>query len=399
MSHNSINPSINVHKFSVKLGKDQFELVTKPGLPDWDLVCPSTQLLAEYAAVNPTDSVLLYGCHQGALGAYLARNLLQGQLSITDTNYTALEITQQTLSANNIPIESVNILTDIDLPQELFQYFHVVILQIPKGRLLARRWLVQSYNALASGGNLYIAGSNHAGIQSVIKDAQALFGTERILAYKKGNRIARLIKNTGDGSLPDWAQSPGIDPNTWVEYSIPLSNHTFHIHSLPGVFSFDHLDEGTRMLLNVTHVPPGAKVLDVGCGYGIIGLVAAVQGASLVHMIDNNLLAIKSCHQNIALNHITNAEAIAGDLLYPIGSNTYDLILSNPPFHADHAVDYQIARAMIKQSFQALNPGGRMIIVANRFIRYDHLINEIFGNISILTESGKFHVLSGLKSS
>jgi 16S rRNA (guanine1207-N2)-methyltransferase len=54
---------------------------------------------------------------------------------------------------------------------------------------------------------------------------------------------------------------------------------------------------------------------------------------------------------------------------------------------------------MIKQSFQALNPGGRMIIVANRFIRYDHLINEIFGNISILTESGKFHVLSGLKSS
>ena len=83
----------------------------------------------------------------------------------------------------------------------------------------------------------------------------------------------------------------------------------------------------------------------------------------------------------------------------PIGINKYDLILSNPPFHTGHAVDYQIAQAMISQSFQALNPGGQMIIVANRFIRYDRLIKEIFGNVSSLSESGKFHVLSGLKSS
>ena len=248
-------------------------------------------------------------------------------------------------------------------------------------------------------GVVYTLPANNSGIQSAVKDAQGLFGPGRILAYKKGNRVAEFVKKLADTPQPGWALAPGIASCTWVEFTIPFSNHTFHIRSLPGIFSFDHLDEGTDMLLRTIDIPAGARVLDVGCGYGIIGLYAATQGAGSVHLTDNNLLAVAACTETIARNRITNAEVFTGDLLGSIGSYQYDLILSNPPFHAGHAVDYQIAHSMINQSFQALNPGGQMIIVANRFIRYDRLIKEIFGNISILAESGKFHVLSGLKSS
>jgi len=389
-------PYEQIRQISLVLGKEPINIVTKPGLLDWDRLSPSTELLGEYSNFRPTDSVLLFGCHQAALVVFLARNLSGDKLWVTGHDAVAFEMARRTLSVNKI--STVRFLTDIDIPESLYHKFNAVLLQNPKGRLLARRWLLQAQLALVDGGSLYIAGANQAGIQSVIKDAGKLFGAVNILGYKKGNRVARLIKKLDDPPLPDWVHIPGIAPGIWVEFTITLSNHTFNIRSLPSVFSFDHLDEGTKMLLSATTTPPGARVLDVGCGYGIIGLHAAVQGAGVVHLIDNNLLAVSSCRQTITLNNIPNAEVYVGDLLDPIGSNKYDLILSNPPFHTGHVVDYQIAQAMIDQSYQALNPEGQMIIVANRFIRYDHLIKTIFGNVSTLAESGKFHVLSGLKS-
>lgn len=387
----------NYREFSVKLGQEQICLVTNPGLPEWRLAAPSIQLLADHASLNPTAVVLLFGYHLGVLGVYWSRNLPKCQLSITDDNYSVLEMTRMTLESNEI--FSVNLQTDIDLPEKLYQKYNAVIIQIPKGRQLARRWLVQAYNALVEGGNLYLAGANQSGIHSVIKDAHELYGSGRILAYKKGNRIAHFQKRTNDGPQPDWALSPGIAPHTWVEFSIPLPGHSLHILSLPGIFSCDHLDAGTELLLSVLQTPPGARILDIGCGNGIIGLYAAIQGAGRVDLVDNSLYAAAACRETINLNCITNAEVFTGEFLSPVNPNKYDLILSNPPFHSGHAVNYHFAQAMVSQAHQALNPGAQVVIVANRFIRYDRLIKEIFGNVSILAETGKFHVLCGLKSS
>jgi 16S rRNA (guanine1207-N2)-methyltransferase len=382
-------------QFSVNLCNKAIQVTSKPGLPDWDQLLPSTQLLADYPKLLSTERVLLFGCHNGALGVSIARHLTLGRLSITDNNFIALEMTRKTLAANNI--SSTNLITEIDLPYNGTHSYDVVYIQIPKGRKLTRRWLLQAFQALVPGGYLYISGSNRAGIQSSIKDGMELFGNGRILAYKKGNRISQFVKQPDASSLPSWALAPGIYPHTWFEFSITLSDQCYQIHSLPGVFSFDHLDAGTQMLFSVSNVKPGSSVLDVGCGYGLIGLYASIQGARWVDLVDNDLLAISSCKETLSINKIMNAAVLAGDLLGPIGLKKYDLILSNPPFHAGQAVDFQIAEAMIRQSYQALNPDGQMTIVANRFIPYDRLINEIFGNVSCLIESGKFRVLSGNK--
>ena len=381
----------------MNLGQLSVKVVSKPGLPDWDQLPPSTELLAQYPKLHPTDHILLFGCHHGALPVVLAHSVPDGQLFLTDNNSTALEMTRMTLNANNIT--SAIFLADADIPRTLDRKINRVFIQNPKGRKLARRWLLQANQVLDLGGDCYLAGSNQSGIQSVIKDAQGLFGDGYIQAYKKGNRLAHLVKKSANFPLPEWANIPGIAPGTWVEFSITLSNHTYHIHSLPGVFSYDHLDVGTSILLSVANIPVGARVLDVGCGYGIIGMFAAVNGASWVDFVDNDLLAVASCKESLALNGITNASIFAGDLLDSIDPNKDDLILSNPPFHAGQGVDYQIAEAMITQAYHALNVGGKIIIVANRFIRYDHQIQAIFGNISYLAETGKFHVLSSVKSS
>jgi 16S rRNA (guanine1207-N2)-methyltransferase len=396
MNGKTSQPYEQGNHFSMKLCDMVVEVISKPGIPDWDQLLPSTQLLAEYQRLLPTARVLLFGSHHGALSVFIARNLPYGHLSVTDDNFIALEMTRRTLAANNI--SSVNLLMDIDLLQVESQTFDTVFIQMPKGRKLTRRWLLQAYQALNLGGNIYIAGSNKSGIQSCIKDGMELFGNGWILAYKKGNRVGQMIKQPVDSSQPNWALAPGISPGTWVEFSVTLSNHCFQFRSLPGVFSFDHLDAGTEILLSVLNIHPGSKVLDVGCGYGIIGLFAAFHGAGWVDLVDNDLLAIASCKETLAINRVNNTTIFTGDLLAPVGSNKYDLILSNPPFHAGHAVDFLIAETMIRQSFQALNPNGQITIVANRFIPYDRLINEIFGNVSCLIESGRFHVLSGIKS-
>lgn len=383
-------------QFPAILGQESLEIVTKPGLPAWDSLPPSTRLLAEYPQILPADHVLILGSHHGALSVVLARQLRSGQLWVTDTDIIAIEMTRKTLSSNHI--DSVHVISSIDIPEIIDQKINSVFMQLPKGRLLARRWLLQARRALLPGGSLCLAGANKSGIQSAIQDAQDLFGNCRILAYKKGHRLAHLVKSAADLSLPAWASAPGIAPGTWVEFSVSLANHDFRIHSLPGVFSFDHLDEGTQMLINTSQVPAGAMVLDVGCGYGIIGMFAAFQGAGRVDLVDSNLLAIASSRETLEINHITNATVFTGDLLDPVRTNKYDLILSNPPFHTGLAVDLQIAHAMIRQSFFALKPGGQLTIVANRFIQYEHLIHEIFGNVSLLDESRKFHLLSGIKS-
>jgi 16S rRNA (guanine1207-N2)-methyltransferase len=386
------------HHFWVDLAGERLEVTSKPGLPDWDQLPPSAVLLAENSVAHPADLLIQFGCHNGALSAWFARKLIGGQLSIIDQSFIALEMTRKTLEANVHPAsEIIDILPVVELPVAAHQAFNVALVQAPKGRSIARRWLLQTYQALVPGGSIFIAGSNQAGIQSAIKDAHELFRNERILAYKKGNRIAQCIKEQEYSTYPAWAHTKGIAPVTWVEFSVAINDSSYLIRSLPGVFSFDHLDPGTEMLLNATKIPRGGKVLDVGCGYGIIGLYAATHEALHVDMVDSDLLAITSSIETLAINHIANASVHFGDLLSAVKGREYDVIISNPPFHAGHGVDYQASLALIRQAHHALRQGGQLVIVANRFIPYDHLIGEIFGNISCLEESGKFHVLSGIK--
>ncbi len=396
MRRGSYPPYTQVQRQSIRLGGEQVELVTKPGLPAWGTTAPSTELFIEKAALQDGDTILLYGCHLGPLATWQYRNQPSLQVHLTDHNHTSLEMARQTLEANHSELASLHY--SVEPPADLTEKLDAVYIQLPKGRALGRRWLVQAERALHEGGCLYLAGANDQGIQPAVRDATSLFGNGTLLAYKKGNRIAKFLKQPGQNNPPIWAGEPGIAPGSWVQFKVTINGREHTIRSLPGVFSFDHLDEGTRMLLETIKIPPGAGALDLGCGYGVIGLCVALQGVGRVHLVDNDLLAIASAKETLSLSQVRTAEAMAGDLAEPVKMNTYDMVVSNPPFHAGRAVDYQVAEALIEQSHSLLGPEGQLVIVANRFIRYDRLVRSTFGNVSILAESGKFHVLSGLKS-
>jgi 16S rRNA (guanine1207-N2)-methyltransferase len=380
--------------FTATLRGQTLRIVSKPGLSNWNRVTPATVLLAEMVEAAPDAQVLQLGCGHGALGAALARQVPGGHVTLMDIDFIALTMAEQTLRANGVANAQVQ--PAISVLPDGAGAFDTVAMELPKGRKLARRWLVEAQAALRPGGALYLAGANEQGIRPAIQDAAALFGEAAVLRYKKGNRVARAAKAAPVASQPEWAGEAGIAPGTWREFEVGVRGRTFRLRSLPGVFAFDDdVDEGTRLLLDQLDVAPGGSVLDVGCGYGIIGLLAARLGAGHVDMVDVNLLAIAAARENIAGNAVSNAEAFLSDAFSAVRNKRYDLIASNPPFHTGKSVDYAVAHAFIEHARSALKPGGRLLLVANKFIRYDHLMRTTFNTVECLIETNKYHVLQG----
>jgi 16S rRNA (guanine1207-N2)-methyltransferase len=382
--------------FQTKLGGFLIQYVSKPGLPTWNQISPSLELITDNVTVTSKSRLLYFNCGHGAGVVSLARQARHKEFWLYETNYLALEMTKKTLEINQVG--DVFISDEIELLEDQKQTFDDIIIDLPKGRSLAQSWLLKAYDALRVGGRLYLAGSKSEGIQAVIKDAEELLGIPAILGYKKGNRIVRYVKNIPAHKLPVWAQRPGIAPNTWHEMGITIKNHSLKLYSLPGIFSYDRLDPGTQILLSAVDIQIGAQFLDLGCGYGIIGLIAGLSGAAPVDLVDVNLLAVAATRKNIISNGIKSAAVLPSDVLQSVSDHQFDQILTNPPFHSGKAVDYQMSHAFIEQSWRHLKPGGEFNLVANQFIRYDNLMKPLFRQITVLAESNGYRVWQGIKS-
>jgi 16S rRNA (guanine1207-N2)-methyltransferase len=174
-----------------------------------------------------------------------------------------------------------------------------------------------------------------------------------------------------------------------------VGTRSYTLETLPGVFSWEHVDAGTAALLASLTVRPDDVTLDVGCGCGILGLhAAALAPRGAATLVDVDLLATACAERNAALNGLGNVHVVAGDGLAATPGERYSLIVSNPPFHVGHAVDLTVARGFIHEAFLALRRRGRLVLVANRFLAYQQLMEERFGNVSVLSASPQYHVLS-----
>jgi 16S rRNA (guanine1207-N2)-methyltransferase len=367
-------------------------------VPDRYNPSPAQVLLASHLEGGARNRTLLIHTGPDILTEGLADRLAGGRLAWMGRDLAALSRAQTQLE--NYPRLPSQVSFDVELSLKDYNQFDQVALLIPKSRMLARRWLLTAWLALKPGSMLYLAGPNDLGIRSLIKDAEDVYRPATILGYKKGNRIARLRKPEGSPDLsagPDWLSVPGIAPGTWQEFQFEWRDETRHFFSLPGVFSADRLDDGTRLLLDQLNLPQGATVLDFGCGSGVLGILTALMGAGSVDLVDIDLLAVASAQKNIAARQISNARCLASDGLTPVEGRRYDFILSNPPFHAGKPVSYRVTEAFIAGSKRLLKKSGQLIIVANRFIPYQQSLKRHYRKVNRLAEDNRYQVLSAAR--
>lgn len=174
-----------------------------------------------------------------------------------------------------------------------------------------------------------------------------------------------------------------------------LLGFEMRFHTDAGVFSRDDVDPGSRLLVESV-APMSGRVLDMGCGWGPVGLSIALKNPECtVLMADVNERAVDLSERNRRTNGVLNASVIQSDAFESV-EGEFDHILTNPPIRAGKAVIY----GMFDESFRRLRTGGTLNIVIRKQqgapSAKKHL-EEVFGNAEVIAKSGGYWIIRSTK--
>jgi 16S rRNA (guanine1207-N2)-methyltransferase len=176
-----------------------------------------------------------------------------------------------------------------------------------------------------------------------------------------------------------------------------LRGRPFEFLTSSGIFSKSRIDLGTRLLIECMVLPEKGCALDMGCGYGAVGISAAASNPKLhVVMVDTNHRAVWLAKQNIVKNSVGNIEVRRGNLFEPVEEIIFDCVLSNPPVSAG----MQTVQAIICGAPESMARKGVFEMVVRSKIggkRLRALFEEAFGNVEVLARESGYRVLISQK--
>lgn len=262
----------------------------------------------------------------------------------------------------------------------------LVLLYWPKAKAEAEYLLAMLMAKLGEDTEIVVVGENRSGVKSIEKMFKPYgpitkFDSARRCSFYWG----KCLNQPQPFDMQQWFKS----------YQVNYHDHQLTIKSLPGVFSHGQFDIGSQLLLDTLPVLSG-KVLDFGCGAGVIGSVMAILNPSIeLEMCDISALAVESSKETLAANGL-KGNVFASDV-YSDTSNDYKFIISNPPFHAGLDTSYSTTETLLAQAPNYQNTHGELLIVANSFLKYQPIIEKAFGNCETLNKTNKFAIYHAQK--
>jgi 16S rRNA (guanine1207-N2)-methyltransferase len=245
-----------------------------------------------------------------------------------------------------------NVVTSADLWDITERFSTFLLPSPPRGERELKRDLVeQSYHILDDGGRLVV-------LSPVAKDQfypdliKKTFGRTSSGASKSGT----IVWTTRTGDKPQRRHE--------IAFHVRDSERSLSFISRPGVFGYGRLDDGARALTEGMAVKPSDRILDLGCGIGAVAVIAGLRAGPNAHVTfaDSNLRAVALAELNAHANGLTNIAVHAAAQLEGLADRSFDLVLANPPYYAQHT----IARLFVEGAQRLLARGGLLNLVTKQ---------------------------------
>ena len=321
--------------------------------------------------------------------------LNQYQPVLMTDSYLSMQGISSNLKNNDIDYDSITIINSLDAPDSVLnKAADIVLIKVPKSLAMLEDQLHRIRLSLSSSTIIIAAGMTKHIHKSTLDLFEKIIGpTTTSQAHKKSRLI--FSKFDADLSVPENPHPGKYKPG------YQLDDKDLEIISHAAVFSREKLDVGTRLFIENLPVDERYKtIVDLGCGNGILGLVAAIKNpSSKMIFTDESYMAVESSINNFlaVFSETREAEFLQTDCLFGVPENSVSLILCNPPFHQNNAINDAIAWQMFTESKKALENQGELWVVGNRHLAYHAKLKKIFGNCEVVASNKKFTLLKASK--
>ena len=262
--------------------------------------------------------------------------------------------------------------------------FDLLLIYLPKAKQETQYLLANLTPHLQQDASIILVGEKKCGIKSV---GSLLTPYASSVNNVDSARHCSILYTQLEKTVPNFKQSD------WIKtYPINIEGTELNICSLPGVFSYGELDKGSELLLQNLPKKLSGSVLDFGCGAGVIACYIQKKYPHLkIDLIDVNSYALESAKLSLAKNKLTGH--VFPSNVFSDVQKKYTMLISNPPFHSGKETNYIAAETFIANSSAHLINEGVLSIVANKFLKYEPLLNKTYGNINKVAENNKFKIL------